>query len=301
MTNHDTHGPADLLDRAAAALREAPVADGPPPALAASMVEALQAASVPPDVVRLRERRRKMFCIARYSGAAAAAMLLAVLAGWLFLMDRTAPLAFGDVVQNVKNAKTVTFVTRMKSTPLPMLEQKWYIRGDAFRMEMPSAQFGDKVPADAPPVLVAVIADAKQKKALELDFARKTARKITADKEGWEDMAKGLANPIEQLRKLKSQDAKRIGEEELDGRKTQVYQLKKADVFMGVRTGQGDTAKLWVDPKTGLPVRIAVERPAGDGKEKEVLFAFEEFTWNERLDPALFKLEVPKGFTLQDK
>src|SRR5437763_15907807 len=74
------------------------------------------------------------------------------------------------------------------------------------------------------------------------------------------------ANPIEELRKLKNDDAERIGEEEIDGRKTQVYRLKKAD-FIELRLGEGDTAKLWVDPKTGLPVRIRIDgqTPASRG------------------------------------
>jgi outer membrane lipoprotein-sorting protein len=79
----------------------------------------------------------------------------------------------------------------------------------------------------------------------------------------------------------------------LDGRKTQVYRIKKAEVFMGLRLTEGETAKLWVDAKTGLPVRIAV----GDPSDKDKRFiVFEQFAWNEALDPDLFSLEVPKGF-----
>ena len=58
------------------------------------------------------------------------------------------------------------------------------------------------------------------------------------------------------LRQLKDQDAERIGEEVLDGRRTQVYRLKKAD-FMDLRITEPEVAKVWVDPKTSLPVRIA--------------------------------------------
>ena len=144
----------------------------------------------------------------------------------------------------------------------------------------------------------AVIVDAKQKKALQLDFVPKTARFIEADEKRWQEMAKGLINPIEKLRQLKNEDAERIGEEELNGRKTQVYRLKKAALFLGLRLSKDETAKLWADPKSGLPVRILV----GDPSDKDKPFIiFEQFTWNEALDPELFKLEAPKGFTLKDK
>jgi len=52
---------------------------------------------------------------------------------------------------------------------------------------------------------------------------------------------------------------------------------------------------LWVDPKTGLPVRIAVEAPA-DNEDKTPQIVFEQFRWNEALDADLFKLEAPKDF-----
>jgi outer membrane lipoprotein-sorting protein len=112
-----------------------------------------------------------------------------------------------------------------------------------------------------------------------------------------------LANPIEKLRQLKNDDAEPIGQEEIDGRKTQVYRLKKPDVFMDLRLGEGDTAKLWVDPKSGLPVRIRIDgqTPASRAPSDKTFMVFEQFTWDEALDPDLFKLEIPKGFTVEQK
>lgn len=302
MTERNERPAADVLDLATAALRNMSIPDGPPPQLAAATVAALHSASIRPDVLRLTERKRKMFRLMRYSGAAAAVALLAVLAGWLFLMDRTALPAFADMIVKIKNAKSVTFVTKMptvvQGSRRGILQQKWYVQGDKYRMELSSAQEDIPVPPDAPPVLLAIIADAKQKKALQLDFVAKTARCIEADDRQWQEMVQELANPIEKLRQLKNEDAERIGDEELNGRKTQVFRLKKADIFLGLRLSKDETAKLWVDSKSGLPVRIA----AGDPSDKDKPFiVFEQFTWNEALDPDLFKLEVPKGFTLKDK
>lgn len=302
MTGRNEKQPVDELDLATAALRDMSIPDGPPPQLVASMVEALQSASIPPDVVRLHERKKIMFRLMRYSGAAAAVALFTVLAGWPFLMDRAASPAFANVVEKIKNAKSVTFVTKMptviQGTKKGILQQKMYIQGDAYRMEIPSAQEGVQVPPDAPPIVVVLLADWKQKKAILLDYTTKTAKKIETDEKRWQEMAKAMADPIKQLRQLKEQDAERIGEEELNGRKTLLYRLKRTDIFMGLTITKDETAKLWVDPKSGLPVRIAVGDPSNLEKP---FFVFEQFTWNETLDPELFKLDMPKGFTLKDK
>ena len=145
MTERNERQPVDVLDLATIALRDTSIPDGPPSQLTASTVEALQSARFPPDVVRLHERKQKMFRLFRYSSAAAAVALVAILGSWLFLMDRTASLAFADVVENVKNAKSVTFViktpTVIRGTKKGILQQKVYIQGDAYRMEIPSARW----------------------------------------------------------------------------------------------------------------------------------------------------------------
>jgi outer membrane lipoprotein-sorting protein len=300
MTDQNSQ-PPDVLDRALAALRDAPVPEGPLPQLVASTVEALQTMAGP-QTVRINERKQLMFRILRYSGVAAAAVFIAAVAGWLFLMDRTAAPAFADVIQNVKNARSVSFVTEMptiiEGSKRGVLRQKFYIQGDLYRMELPSAQEGVQVAADAPVNFMVLIADAKQKKVLQLDYTKKTAKTITPDEKMWQDMAKSLADPIKQLRQLKEKDAEKIGEEELDGVKTQVYRLHRTDVFMGMTVTKDETVKLWVDAKTGLPVRLAVGDPQDKDKQ---FFVFKDFRWNEALDAELFKLEVPKGFTVTDK
>lgn len=297
MTHGNEQSRLELLNQAAAALRDAAIPAGPSEQLVAATVEALQTANTPPEILRLRERRRKMFRIARYSGASAAAVFLVGVATW-FLMDRTATLAFADVVANIRNARSITFVTKMPSNlqgKPGVLQQKFYIQDEKCRMELPSAQEGVTIPADAPPALMAIIADPAHKQALQLDFVPKTAKWIKADDKNdkrWREFAKALTNPIEQLRKLKSNDAEYLREETWNGKKVEVYRLKRLDILMDVHLTDGDTAKLWADAKTGLPVRIAIES-AGSNRPP---FVFEQFRWNERLDPALFSLEVPKGF-----
>ena len=80
----------------------------------------------------------------------------------------------------------------------------------------------------------------------------------------------GFGNPIEQLRRVKSNDAEQIGEEILKGRRTRVYRLRKVDL-LGIK---GHAERLvWVDVESRasgedrdsrsrpeIPVRISFRR-----------------------------------------
>ncbi|HEV3078797.1 MAG TPA: hypothetical protein VGY66_03430, partial [Gemmataceae bacterium] len=212
-----------------------------------------------------------MVRIARYGSLATAAAVLLAVGAFLLLMDHSASLAFGDVVTKVKNAKSVSFTCTQKLTPqAPELKQQWFMQDDGLRMELPGIQPSFRAPE---PVLLAVIADMKEKKSLQLDFVRKIAEWRPID----DKVAQGFVNPIDQLRRLKDQDAQRVGFEDLDGRKTQVYRLKKLDFFGAKgKIEEGESAKVWVDPKSGLPVRMAIEGWNTDHKGK-MLLLFDRF------------------------
>jgi len=295
MTGPNSHPTPDLLDQAVAALRDHPVPEGPPAQLVAATIAALQTTTVSPEILRLKRRRIIMVRIARYGSLATAAAVLLALGAFLLLIDRNASLAFGDVVTKVKQAKSVSFTCTQKLTPhSPELKQQWFVQDDGLRMELPGIQPGFRAPE---PVLLAIIGDMKEKKALQLDFVRKIAEWLPIN----DKVARGFVNPIDQLRQLKDQDAERAGIEEVEGRKTQVYRLKKLDFFGGKgKIEEGEFFKVWVDPKSGLPVRMVLESWNADHKGKMMLI-FDQFTWNETLAPEMFRLEIPKGFTVQGK
>ena len=292
MTEPNHQPQPDLLDAATAALRDTPVPLGPSDRLASSTVEALQTLTPSLETLRRQQRRKLMFRIARYGSLATAAAVLLFLGTAFFLTQRV---AFADVVENVKKAKAVNFTCKQKVTPnSPMLEQKWFVQGDFMRLEMPGIQEAFRAEE---PVILAVIADFKEKKGLQIDYPTKTAKWLKFD----EKMTKQFVNPIDQLRKLKDQDAERAPDEELDGRKVQVYLLKKLDFFGGKGPiEEGESFKVWVDPKSGLPVRIVIEGWNSDKKGKQIL-TFSDFTWNQPVAAEMFKLEVPKGFTVKEE
>lgn len=76
-----------------------------------------------------------------------------------------------------------------------------------------------------------------------------------------------------------------------------VYRVKKAE-FFGIKFKEADNASLtvWVDPRTELPVQIALRCSTDvEGKSRDV-FLWTDFRWNEPLDAKLLRLDIPGGY-----
>ncbi|HWY86618.1 MAG TPA: hypothetical protein VNX28_07835 [Gemmataceae bacterium] len=278
MNERNERHEIDMVDRATAALRDAPIPEGPPPQLAASTTLKLQALTTSPN--RL-QRRNRVATIVRYC-AAAAATLLVVLGGAFWLIDRNATFTFAQVVDKVSKAKSVSFVVHQKIGKHPELETRVFIRGDVVRYEI--ADFST------------IVMDWNQRKGLRLDtrwqgtIKDKVARKIDLEGRVPKD---DVRNPIDRLRHIKEgskDNAQQLGDEVLDQRNCHVYQVNGAkDAAMLVPSD----FKLWVDAKTGLPVKIHAQ-------DENTSLLYEDFKWNEPLQEDLFSLAVPKDFRLKE-
>jgi len=275
MSDRQDRHELDVLDRATTALQDAQIPEGPPPRLVASTVEALQASDTPPVILRFQERHKRMFRILRYSGAAAA-ILLAVLAGAFWLLDRSAPFSFAQVVENVKKAKTVSFVVKQKFGDQPELEIKMSLQGSLLRYDLQG--------------MLTILYDTNARTGLQLDVHRKIA--TTIDLEGTE--LQRFKEPIKRLRNLKDDikdHVEQLGDETLDGQKCHVYQVK-GHLAKAAAILVPDQFKLWVDAKTALPVKI-------ESKDEHISLIFEQFKWDEPLKEELFSLKVPAGYRLE--
>ncbi|HEV8059243.1 MAG TPA: hypothetical protein VGP68_05200, partial [Gemmataceae bacterium] len=152
----------DVLERALAALRATQGAEGPPARVMASTIEALHDLDQTPDIVRLPERRNRMFTVLRYSGAAAVLMIAVA----LWSLDRNAGLTFAQVIENVQKAKSVRFELHQKLGSQPEFETRMALQGDMARFEIPD--------------LLVMTMDTKLNKGLELDLHRKVARVLVS-------------------------------------------------------------------------------------------------------------------------
>jgi outer membrane lipoprotein-sorting protein len=198
---------------------------------------------------------------------------------------KPAVLAFTQVVENMKKATSVTFVSMRSDRPPSDRETKWYLIDGLERIET----------ADKKKVS---ITSAKEKAMLRLDSDKKTAqlRQLTDPQ--------AAVSPMDDLLNLTEDDAELVEATELDGRKVRLYRLKRV-VFprFGLGTGKaasGDkkvNARIWVDDETNLPVRIALESISARNQTDQSV-VLEKFNWNEKLDSKLFNLDVPSGFKL---
>jgi outer membrane lipoprotein-sorting protein len=281
MNNRRNEQREELLARATEALRTAHPADGPPRELVASTIERMRfldsqpsPTTLEPEVVRLAERKKLMFRIVRYSSATAAAILVAVF-GWLVVSDHGRP-AFAGVIENVQQAQSVTLTNKQTIGKQPTMTMKWYIEGEKIRMELPGA--------------VAFVTDLGEQTVYELNLRNKTATARPTPAGG----RQAFANPVSHLQNATPEDAKRIGTEELNGHTVELYRLDKID-FLGAKGG--GEMKVWVDPETGLPVKILMDQPQKERGSRNTI-ELTDFEWNKDLDESLF--EVPADFTLKE-
>jgi hypothetical protein len=204
-------------------------------------------------------------------GLLAAAALLA-LATAAVLWDQSAGRAFEQVVQRVKAARNVQFATTTRLGMGREATGRMYLMDNRLRFE----QFDGAL---------VQIGDLDAKRVLMLNTQARLAQSIDVT----EDVAQSFANPIEQLRRATAEDAQRIGQEIIKGRRTDVYRLRRGNVF-GI---QAPEMLVWVDVASELPARVIVRDPDPKAPTE---FRFDDFAWNEPLDESLFALDAPAGF-----
>ena len=283
MSESNNQQPLDPLDLATKALRDAPVPTGPPTELTAATVAAIQsqlAGTVPTSTIARPRRRRRVMHAIGFGTATAAVIALATGVVWFDgSVAAHAQKALDNATKATSVKVTMTMENKGKVTEVRILTRQ----GDAVRAEIiTDAGLPDK------PVM---IVDLKTRK--QLTLLPKT--KIATRSELGAQEAQAIAGMLGDFAGLKSyfqgdeKALKVIGEEKLGDRKTMAYEITATRPEAGVW-------KVWVDPKTDLPVRL---RLPGAPKQSLTL-DFED--WNKKFDAKLFSQEVPNGYKLpQDK
>ena len=206
-------------------------------------------------------------------GLTVAAAVLIGLAGVTLLLDRTSGRAFARVIENVNAIRTAHCKTASRFGHRPEIGGQLYLEGNRLRLELING-------------LLIQVGDLDRKQAVFLDVNRKLAQSVEIDAR----LAREFANPLDQLRRANTKDAKPIGEEILRGRRTHVYRLPRVDL-LGMK-GDGEML-VWVDVESNLPAKIVVHDP---DPKAEMEMRFDEFVWNEPLDAQMFSLDIPEGF-----
>jgi len=227
------------------------------------------------SLLRMHGSRKRAWKASRVvlAGLTAAAALLLIVTGVSLLLDHSAGRAFAQVIEKVKAARSVRLATTTRFGRQREIDGQMYLEGNQLRFEQLDG-------------MLILVGDLDRKQALFLDMHRKLAQSAKIDA----SEAQQFTNPIDQLRRARSNDAEQIGQELLKGRRTQVYRLRKVDL-LGIK-GAGEML-VWVDVDSGLPAKIVIR---DSDPKAETEFRFDDFVWNEPLDARLFSLSIPDGF-----
>ena len=269
----------DDLEQAAAALRNAPIPAGPPAELIAATLAAIEnrlAHISPSEPTRQLQRRTRLM---RYIGYGSLATAAAVLVGvGLLLTNSSSAVAFEKVLNKVKKAEAVTYVDTQVDPQGYSSELKYFSRGQQTRLELGGV--GKNV----------YVFDYAKRKALSIAPSITAYELYDIPMEDDDTQAMQFLN---EAKRLLGGTSVEDGTEKIDGVKTTVFKI-------AVGTMYNTTAdyKVWVDPKTELPVRISYERKPTDASDAApVKRTFDRFDWNPKLADDLFSLDPPKGYT----
>ncbi len=215
--------------------------------------------------------------------ASLAACLALVAALWAVLGGNGATEAFASAIQSLQNARTFyaiqTSTTSRDGAPQvhvmtfafqePDLERFEYNAGFELAPEINVRDYGRKRHLTLfPAKKEAIVYDMSHNYAIDEPTGQLRPSRLSTELR--EDLLDASAKAVQDL-----------GETELDGQRVRVLQGRKGKCLTTV----------WVEPGGGLPVQIAFER----GGSKMV---YSGIQIDRPLDPALFRTEVPEGYSL---
>ena len=284
MNNPPDRPEPDILDQAAEALRATPGPAGPPDDLVAATVAATGnrligiGVGVSDDPARQLKRRKRLMRILTFGGVSAgtAAAVLAVVFG---LAGGSAADEVKKAVRKAEQAKTARIVIELDAGGDGQITSKTFFDDGKSRTE-------------AEPVgLVVVVNPKAENKAVMLMTKMQLYRVLDPDQdERLKGVTKNMRAALEQFRVPADDKVQGLPDEYLDGRKTKVYEMEGVEVKELNATAD---LKIWIDPRTGLPVRSRMTTKVG---EKTYTATATYLGFDEELDPKLFDTAVPAGY-----
>lgn len=142
-------------------------------------------------------------------------------------------------------------------------------------------------------------------KAVRLVPEKKVAYRFSISSPQWKAHAKNLmqtySNPIAMWPNGQTKGAEKVRDTQIDGRTVDVYRLRTLDKKLWIsdaigELGKNDSLLSYVDRLTQLPVRVEAKW----GQTGRWII-WKDFDWNKPLDPDLFSLDIPDGYTVIEK
>ncbi len=223
----------------------------------------------------------RIFKMNRIPRIAAAIFIVAAVAGLAFLTlgNGGASITWADVQEHIRNARTMTFKMTTEVEGMPNMEMTMMFKEPGLmRQEMtmgPSKIVG--IMDIQQNKMITLVEAQAQKKAIIFDLTELPAEIRKEHEE--QDFLAGI-------KKLIKESETELGEKEIDGRAVKGYRVEKGNQVITI----------WADAETGHPVEMNMTMFQGD--IKSTMFDFE---FDMELDESLFSLDVPEGYTVEEK
>jgi len=212
--------------------------------------------------------------------AAAAVIIIAVLIGVHRFGNSMESVAFADVLENVRNSKTLTYLVRNKGEELPIMKVM-AIDPHLLRFEFLSEQM-PKVPILNGQIW---IVNTRKGKGLVLNTVKKTGKICPA--------SKGMLDIYDAFRNFKDRvdfSVEKIGRQQIGDKQAIGFKLKKEN--------ENREIIVWADAKSKLP--IIMEENYENSKGQVVQYVITDIVFDGQLDELLFSLEPPEGYELTE-
>ncbi|MFL5340176.1 MAG: LolA family protein [Gemmataceae bacterium] len=206
----------------------------------------------------------------RYAAALAAIAAVALLALWL--ANPFGPgIAFADVQKKVEQTNSVTMTyTGHGGDGQPVTGKAFALADGRMRMEDPDGSYN--------------VIDPKRERSLAVNPKTKEALLVKSYYD------RGPADVYQILRDIRKNEVKKLPGEQINGQATEVFLAK-------VKFGDKEQElKVWVEPKSQLPVRLEVADKDKSGRERKMTI---DVKFDQPLDEKLFSTDPPAGYTLR--
>lgn len=283
MSDNHQPLPDDPVDRAVAATRQLPLPAGPSAATVSRTLACLR--QVPPQprasifqkVIRMP---RSLKITAVLTSAATLLLVYAVLSS----VTGSSALAFADVIEVLNKVRSA----KWKTTSEVKLPDGKTVNTTGVGMFL--APSHERMETTAMGVTTIQISDGAKDKLIGLSPATKTVqvfnvKNLPAGREGpFGRMFEGLQHIISSAKAGGLGKVERLDGNSVDGHPAEGFRMEVGAMEV----------KIWADPKSGEPVRAEYTGP-GDSATHVVMSDFEV---DIDLDPALFSIDVPDGYTI---
>jgi hypothetical protein len=228
-----------------------------------------------------------MFRIARYSSIAAAAAVIIAATVVAFLVlpgGRGGTLALADMLKPI-TAKTAKFTITVRMEPQPAgmppeRTRQMLVMENLMRQELPGGVF--KVMDLKSSRSVTIIPQQKKVLVTKMPGLAQVAKDQMSN-----DFFGELRRRVEELRGSGPKDVEFLPDKTLDGRPARGFHKHL----------EGIDITVWADAETCLPVLMEIRYGGG---AQQYFVTMSNFELDVPLDPALFSMAVPEGYTVED-